>query len=243
MTGAAIASQVRVEQRIFWRNRSGMFFTFVFPLLVLGFMAMFSDRARLVPGVAALAIVSTSFQALAISLTMHREQGVLKRLMATPLTPQSLVAAKIVSASIVALLEVGVIVAVGAAVFGIGAPHDWPVLVATVVAGVAACSALAFAVAAIIPTGEAAPAVTNAIYLPMMFISGVFYPLSRMPQVLVWAAQALPLWHLVAPLRAAWTGSVRPGEVALHVGVLAAWTLLGVVVAARRFVFTPSHER
>lgn len=239
---AALISQVRVEQRIFWRNRSGMFFTFILPMLVLGFAAMFADRDWLVPGVAALAIISTSFQALAISLAMHRDQGVLKRLMSTPLPTSTLVTAKVLSISIVALIEVATIIVMGRVLLGTPLPESWGTLVVVCTAGVAMGCTLAFAVVAAVPSGEAAPAVTNAIYLPMMFISGIFYPLSKMPDLLAGIAQVLPLWHLAAALREAWLGAMEPASVATHIGVLAAWTLAGLLIAMRRFRWSPSLD-
>lgn len=237
-----LRTQLGVEQRIFWRNRSGVFFTFVFPLLLLGFLGVFSDAELLVPGICALVIVSVSFQGLAIQLSMHRDMGVLKRIMATPLPAQVFVAGKVLSISIVALVEVVLVLFAGLVFYDVPAPAHPAVLAAGVLFGVAAFVALGFAVASAIGSGESAPAITNAVYLPMMFISGVFYPVDRFPQAVQVLAQALPLTPLVDIVRSSWTGpwdGVPYGSFA----ALAAWCVLGTAYTARRFRWEPGFER
>ena len=82
--------QYRLERRMFWRNPSAAFFNFFLPLLFLGlFGAIFSNDQKnldvIVPGIAGLSLVSTTFTALAMNVTFLREQGVLKRMRGTPL--------------------------------------------------------------------------------------------------------------------------------------------------------------
>src|SRR5437763_6485710 len=82
--------QYRLERRLFWRNPSAAFFNFLFPLILLGlFGAVFSgnqhDLNVIVPGIAGLSVMSTTFTALAFNLTFLPEQGVLKRMRVTPL--------------------------------------------------------------------------------------------------------------------------------------------------------------
>lgn len=243
--------QLRIEQRVFWRNRQGVFFTFVFPLMLLLFFASVSDgstggvdaTAFIVTGIAALAIVSTTFQALAIAVSIHRETGVLKRLLATPLKPSTLLAAKVGSVALVAVLEVVIIVAAARVGYGIALPADWPLFVVSCLVGGAAFSALGFALAAAIRSADVAPAVTNIVYLPMMFVSGVFYDLAQMPGWLQHVGQAMPLYHLVEPLRASYLG-VGPasGSLAVHLAVLSAWGLAGSMYVAFRFRWEPDWE-
>ena len=87
---AAVWRQYRLERRMFWRNPSAAFFNFLLPLLLLAlFGAIFSDREAdlqvIVPGIAGMAVMSTTFSALAMNLTYLRESGVLKRIHGTPL--------------------------------------------------------------------------------------------------------------------------------------------------------------
>ena len=82
--------QYRLERRLFWRNPSAAFFNFLLPLLFLAlFGAIFSgnqdDLNVLIPGIAGMSIMATTFSSLTMNLTFLREQGVLKRLRGTPL--------------------------------------------------------------------------------------------------------------------------------------------------------------
>ena len=83
-----------------------------------------------------------------------------------------------------------------------------------------------------IPNEEAAPAYTNAVFLPLIFISGVFYSADELPDALKVIAEALPLKHLIDGLSEAIVGGGDAGTAAL---VLAAWTVVGVVLAVRFF--------
>src|SRR5207245_3202531 len=87
---ALLWHQYRLERRMFWRNPSAAFFNFLLPLLFLGlFGAIFSSNQKnlnvIVPGIAGMSVMSTTFSALAFNMTFLREQGVLKRIRGTPL--------------------------------------------------------------------------------------------------------------------------------------------------------------
>lgn len=239
-TWRVLRSQVLVEQRMFWRNRSGVFFTFVFPLLLLGLLSVFADRQLLVPGIAALIVASTAFQMLCIQLAFHREQGVLKRLMAAPLPSWLLVAGKILSACIVVLIEVCCVALVGWLALDVPLPADLIQLALGLVLGVAAFASLAFAVASLLRNDDTAPAVTNAIQLPMLFVAGVFYPVSKLPEAAATVGMLTPLYHVVEPVRGAWHGS--GGSYLDNYAALAAWTVLASAWALLRFRWSPAGE-
>lgn len=238
---AVLRSQLGVEQRMFWRNHSGVFFTFVFPLLLLGFLGLFAEPDVLVPGIAALSVASICFQALCIQLCFHRDQGVLKRVMATPLRPELLVLGKIVSSAVVVLIAIAAVVGLGILGFGLSAPAHPLALVGALLLGVAAFTSLAFAVATFVRNGDAAPAVTNAVQLPMLFVSGVFYPIEQLPTIVQYLGWATPLAELAAPVRYAWSGD---GSTPLwsYAG-LVFWTIAAMALAARRFRWEPAGER
>lgn len=245
MTVATLAvarSQFVVEQRIFWRNRSSVFFTFLLPLLLLAFFAPFTDPALLVPGVAALAVVSVAFQGLAIQLAMHRDQGVLQGLMTTPLRPLVMVAAKVASIAVVALAEAALVTAIGVAALGVALPVQPVLLLVSLACGVLAFAALAFAIASLLTSAEGAPALVNAIYLPMLFVSGVVHPVESLPRAVQALAQALPLLHLASPVRAAWDGTWHT-EHAVHLGALMAWGAVGLAITVHRFGWSPGAGR
>ncbi len=244
-----ILHQARYEQLVFWRNRSGVFFTFVFPVMLLVLLGLALGRGDGGPerlefvatGVIAMGVASVAFQALAIAVAYHRDMGILKTLVATPLSPGGLVAAKVLSVGIVTLLEVAVLVVVAVVVLGIALPAQLPALLAAVVVGIGSMAALGMAVATRIPSGEAAPALTNAIYLPLVFISGVFFPIDGLPRAIEAVGTALPLHHLVELVRASYLGGTPALGWGMHHAILVAWTVAGIAVAVGGFRWEPRY--
>src|SRR5439155_11077560 len=142
--------QYRLERRMFWRNPAAAFFNFVLPLLFLAlFGAIFSGSQKdldvIVPGIAGLAVMATTFSALAMNITFLREQGVLKRMRGTPLPTGSYLAAIGANAVTNACVQVMLVVLAGRLFFGVGWPKDWAELVVFVFAGVICLAALGVA--------------------------------------------------------------------------------------------------
>src|SRR6478735_2871164 len=119
--------QYRFERRMFWRNPSAAFFNFLFPLLLLAlFGAVFSSHQKdlniIVPGIAGMAVMSTTFTALAFNMTFLREQGVLKRMRGTPLPSGVYLSGLALNAVTNTVLQIGIITVAGRMLFGL----DWP---------------------------------------------------------------------------------------------------------------------
>jgi ABC-2 type transport system permease protein len=230
--------QFRFERKLFWRNPSAAFFNFLLPLLLLVLVAAAfagddDELEVLVPGVAGMGVLATTFTALAFNLTVLRDEGVLKRVRGTPMPPGAYLTGLIGSAAVNAFLQVGLVVVIGNVVYGVDWPDD-PVLLAMFAAlGVVCFASLGVAFAHAIPNEEAAPAYTNAVFLPLIFISGVFYSADELPEALKVIAEALPLKHLIDGLSMAIVGG--GGDAAAAALPLAAWAVAGVVVAVRFF--------
>jgi ABC-2 type transport system permease protein len=242
MADAAVIAyrQWRLERRMFWRNPTAAFFSFILPLLFLFlFGAIFSsDQTTLnviVPGILGMSVMSTTFNALAMNITFLREEGVLKRIHGTPMPPGSYLAGVAANAVSNAAVQVVIVVLAGRLFFGIGWPKDWLELVVFAVAGVGTLAALGVAFSHVIPNFDAAPAYTNIVFLPVIFISGVFYDVDRAPQFLTDIAQILPLTHIIDGLSAA---LVTGAPLSDHIGdlaVAAAWGAFGAFFAVRGF--------
>ena len=241
-TSTMLRTQFVTEQRIFWRNRSGMFFTFVLPLALLLTLGLSNDPVEYVPLVASLGILSTGFQGLAIQLSMHRDQGVLKRIMATPLPPTLLVAGKVLSTVVVIAIELAIVVTVGVLVFDAPSPDMPFALVVFVLLGTATFVALGFAVASVIPTGESAPAITNAAYLGLILVTALLAEVDGIPGPIRALGSVLPLEHLVVPIRHAWIEGWTTSDWASAL-VLLAWCTVAVAFTVRRFRWEPAGER
>lgn len=236
-----VVHQLRFEQLVFWRNRPAVFFTFVFPviLLAIGVAGDREHREFLVPGIMAFALLGVCFQGLAISLAMQRDQGVLKRLRATPMSGGALMVSKVVTTASIAAFEVVFIAVVGWAAFGIGTPRSpLGLVLACVMAGVA-FSILGIALAACVRNGDNAPAIANSVSLPMMLVSGIFFGVDSLPDWLGDVGRALPLYHVATPIRSAYLDGWPP-HLATHLGWITVWTALGVVIVLRRFRWMPA---
>jgi ABC-2 type transport system permease protein len=232
--------QYRLERKMFWRNPSAAFFNFLLPLLFLAlFGAIFADEQAnlqvIVPGIAGMAVMSTTFSALAMNITYLRESGVLKRIHGTPLPTSAYLAGIAGSAVTNTALQVGLITVAGSVVFGLDWPHDWAALVVFVVLGVACFASLGVALSHVIPNFDSAPAYVNAVFLPVIFISGVFYDADNAPGFLRGIAEALPLKHLIDGLSGAMVNGAGLADNAQALGVLAVWTAVGFVLAVRGF--------
>ena len=241
MSTASLAwSQFRFERRLFWRNPSAALFNFMLPLIFLFLIASVfghdtKDLNTLVPGIAGMAVMTTTFTALAFNITFLREQGILKRIRGTPMPPLAYFGGLLANAVTNAVVQVALVVAVGHLVYGLHWPRAWGELAVFTLVGVTAFGSLGIAMAHAIPNFDAAPAYINAVFLPLIFISGTFYSTSSLPGALDGLARALPLKHVIDGLR----GAIVTGSgLAHHLGALAVlvgWAVAGTALAVRFF--------
>jgi ABC-2 type transport system permease protein len=240
--------ELTAQQRIFWRSREAAFFTFLLPIIFLVLLgSIYGDRdtiggikagTYLLAGLLGYGIVATAFAGLAISLVVRRESGVLKRVRGTPLPPSVYLGAVIGSTLVVIGLEVAAQLLIGRYLLDAALPDAGPFIVA-VLLGSIAFAALGLALTGLVRSAEGSSAVVNAIYLPMVFISGVFWSTESMPAFLRGIANALPLTYLLELMRRVFTRddalSASPGAIL----ALAIWGLVGIVLALRMFKWEP----
>ncbi len=232
--------QYRLERRMFWRNPSAAFFNFMLPLLFLVLISAVYDADGeamevLVPGLAGLAVMSTTFTALAFNMTFLREQGILKRVRGTPMPPAAYFGGLIGNAVVNAVVQIALVIGVGHLAFGGDLPQNWLTLAVFTAVGVATFACLGIAFAQLIPNFDAAPAYTNAVFLPVIFISGVFYSSDTMPRVLEIVAEVLPLKHVIDGLHAAIVTGEGLGATVDSLAILVGWFAIGAWAVARRF--------
>jgi ABC-2 type transport system permease protein len=246
--------QFRYDLRSFSRNRQARFTTLVFPLLLLVVLVGVSGGNRTVldhgvsvklstyyvPGLMALAIVSSSFASLVVALVSQRESGVLKRRRATPVPAWVLLAGQTLTAITVSLGVSALLLVIGTQGYDVSVPASAiPGLVLFTVLGSAAFCAFAYAVSTAIGSVSSAQPVVQLMLLPLYLISGVLVPASKLPRGFDAAARALPLEHIANGLRTA----VEPHHgLGLHLSdlaVLALWTAVALAVALRRFSWLP----
>jgi len=245
VNGARLAlRQVIYENRAFWRNPAAAFFTFAFPLIFLViFTTIFGREAArfFTAGIITLSIVSATFTNIAMSVTLAREEGILKRIRGTPLPPLAYLVGRMLHAVAIGLILAVIVMAYGALAQGVDVPwQGLPVLVLSLIVGSAALCALGLAVSSLVPNADAAPAVVNAAVLPLYFISNVFTPADQLPDWLDAVSKVFPIRHLADAVASVYSAAPSAPPVPwVELAVVAAWGIGSALFALRFFRWEP----
>jgi ABC-2 type transport system permease protein len=257
MHDAAVAArQVRYEQLSFWRNPAAAVFAFAFPIVFLVVFGTLNNGITIhvegqrvsyddyyIPALITYGIIGASFTNLSVQLSIRRDSGVLKRLRGTPLPSWAFMAGVIGSSLIVCLLLTIFTTLFGMLAYHVQAPHHILALLVTLLLGAAVFCALGLALAAFIPNGDAAPAISNIVILPLVFISGTFFPIDQ-SSLLAKVAAYFPVRHFIAATYAAFdpTRTAGSGFAGSNLLILAVWGLGAILVAIRRFQWEPRRS-
>jgi len=237
-----VRAQAGLELRTLVRNGEQLLLTLIIPVLLLVAFAQadlvsvgsISRIGFIVPGILALTVLSTAFTSQAIATGFERRYGVLKRLGAAPLSRRGLIAAKTVSVLVVEVAQAAIVLAVGAVLHW--RPAASPAAVVWVplllLAGTAAFSGLALLLAGTV-RAEATLAAANLLYLIMLGLGAVLFPLTKFPAAARPVLRLLPADALADGLRSvlAYGGGV-PGTDLL---VLCVWAAAAIALAVRTF--------
>lgn len=248
-----VLHQARYDLLAFLRDRQARFFTLVLPLLFLViFVSVFGNNTvqpsgvkastYYVPGISALAVIASSFMNLVISIAAQREGGILKRRRATPVPAWVIIAGRTLTAMSISLVVMTVVLLVGRFAYGVHLPTETiPGVALTAVVGSATFCVLGYALSTAVESEDAAQPMVQAIMLPLYFISGIFVPNVNLPGWLRHVAKVFPVQHLSDGLHHAYDPAAHGiGIVWSDLGVLALWAAVGLVVALRRFSWTPA---
>ncbi|MFE1948778.1 ABC transporter permease [Streptomyces massasporeus] len=244
-----------LEIRQFFRQRDQVVFTFAFPVVFLFlFASIFRDDVEgagitasqlYVPAMMAAGIMSTSFQALGISIAIEREDKVLRRLRGTPMPPAAYFLGKIWLVLFTGLLETAVLLLVGTTCYGVDLPSDagrWFDLAWIFVLGITACALLGIAISSVPNSANSASSVVVLPFLVLQFISGVYIAIGTIPDWMLNIGALFPLKWMCQGLRGVFlpesaqvleqAGSWESGRVAL---VLGAWCVGGLALCLLTF--------
>lgn len=249
------AVRAGVELRTFTREKEAVVFTFAFPILLLViFGSVFGSQdleggvsfaQYFVAGMIAAGLFGSSFQNLAIAIPIERDSGALKRLAGTPMPRSAYFAGKIAVVAVVSVVQNILLLAIGVLFYDLDLPSSgarWVTYGWVSVLGVTACTLMGIAATSFVKNGKTAPAIISPIAIVLQFISGVFFVFSDLPSWMQTIASVFPLKWMTQGMRSVFlpdsyqlqepAGSWEHGRIAL---VLAAWCVIGLVVAVRTF--------
>ena len=239
--------QVRYQQLSFWRNRRAAFFSLVFPALFLVIFGGLNHDTTLdvrdhlsfidfyTPGIMAYAVLLICFNSTALIFASLRTDGTLKRVRTTPLPWLAYVASAVASTTIVLILSIVLLFALGVPVFGAHVPGEKMIgLLVTLALGTAAFTTLGIAAARLIKSPSNGGGFISVITLPMVFISNLWFPMDTSPSWVQDISKALPLRPLADGLQAAFDPRFGgAGIIGSDLLTLAIWTVIGFALMRR----------
>lgn len=187
------------------------------------------------PAMLAYIILQSGINYVAIGLAELRSRGVLRRLRATPTRPAQILGAQIVGGALTVVLQLVVLTVVGLTVFQAKVYGSWLVALVPILLGVGAFVGIGFLLTSAARTSESARGLSTFVAFPMMFLSGIFFPITSLPDWLQTVVHILPLTWLTDALHRVMNDGVGLGDIGLDCLVLAAWAVATIVVATWQF--------
>jgi len=233
-----------VETKIFTREPMGFVGTLVMPVVLFIVLGRAFGSAKPVNMtqvdipfnaaiLAAVLIAISAVQSLVAIISIYREGGILKRLRATPLSPVTILGAHVVVKLIFTVMSLALLLLAGRRLFpGVMQVNVFSFTVAVLLSTLSILS-LGFVIASVVPTARFAGLVSGATLYPMLALSGLFFPVDRLPRALKALAYLLPTTHAVALLDGVWDGSgwgAHWVDVAALLVLFAAYTALSTKV-------------
>ena len=196
-------------------------------------------KGFLVPGVAAMSIMQSGVLGVVFTLIGFRTQGVLRRLQATPISPAHFILGQLTTRVITIILQTFLLLLIGAVVLGVsigqGNIFAWVNLLFLTIVGSVLFLSIGLAISGAAPNEDSAAPIANLITFPMLFLSGVFFPLDLMPDWVHYISNVLPLTHLATGLREASLYGKAPWETIPEATILIGWSFLALLISAKTF--------
>ena len=187
------------------------------------------------PGIVAMTLMQLGLFGVAGTLISWREQKILRRLWATPVSRSVFAASMITQRLTISLVQAGLILAVGASVFRVALVGERALMAGVVILGALTFISLGYMIASFVRTAESGNAILRILNFPMMFLSGIFWPVEWMPGVLKPVIYALPLTYLGDALRQVMVEATPLVPLWVDIAVLGGWTIGAAAIAVKFF--------
>lgn len=189
----------------------------------------------LMPGILAMSLMQLGLFATATPLVSLREEGVLRRLGATPLPRWQLLAGQLLMRLTIGLAQAALIIGLSVAAFHVQIQGNYLALIGLIVLGALTFVGMGYLIAALARSVESASGISSAVNFPMMFLSGIFFPLAFLPAFLTPFVRIMPLTYLADAFRQVTVGSAPNFPMWVDVAVLGGWALVCAALASRFF--------
>jgi ABC-2 type transport system permease protein len=235
-----------METKLFLREPIGAFFTLVFPLMMLFlFGSIYGNEPSQyfngygsmdvsVPAYTAMIIGTSGLMSITITMAAYRENGILRRLRATPISPLVVLAAQVIVVFAMTCLGMVLLIVAGKLVYHVRFEGSALSVLAGFVLSSLSFFGLGFILAGIMPTARTAQVVGMVLLYPMLFLSGAGFPRELLPEAIKKVSTFLPLTYVVNLLRGLWIGEAWSNHL-LNVGVLTGILIIGVIISAITF--------
>jgi ABC-2 type transport system permease protein len=195
----------------------------------------------ILPGLVAMGVMNISIVGMGVAVARYREQRILKRILATPLRPIRFLSAQVLARLLLSVVQSALILGVGVFAFGGHVYGNVLWLFVLVVLGNLVFLNLGFAVAGVASNPDAAQGLGQALALPMMFFSGVFFPIESLPRVVETLVRYLPLTPLLDAMRAVAIDGKSITATGVQLLQLGIWVLVSFALATRLFRFSEAR--
>jgi ABC-2 type transport system permease protein len=189
----------------------------------------------LVPGIVAMMIMSNNMNGVAGQISAWRERGILRRMQSTRLKASTFIAAQITARLVLNGLQAILVLLIANVIFGVTVTGSWLVLIGFVILGTLAFMALGFIIAGIAKNPESAGPIAGFATFPMLFLGGVFFPISNMSEFLQPIVKLLPIAHLSTALREIMNVGTPLAGLWMEAVILCAWVIVAFFIASRTF--------
>jgi ABC-2 type transport system permease protein len=189
----------------------------------------------LVPGVVAMSVMQLGIFSVTFAFVQLKQRGILRRLLATPVRPASFLFAQVVTRLTVSLVQTVVLIGVAVLLFNVHVVGSLAAILLLALIGGGIFISMGFAVSGWARTEEVAAPLANIIAMPMMFLSGVFFPRDAMPALLQSVTAYLPLTYLADAIRNIATQGASLWSQGTNLAGLGVWLVVSFVVAVRLF--------
>ncbi|GEN52754.1 ABC transporter permease [Halobacillus faecis] len=232
-----------LETKMFFRDRLSVFWTFLFPVVMIWlFGSMFSgDMAGpftfaevFIPSWIGVNIVTTSFFTLGTVLAGYRETGVLRRYQSTPLQPWKILAAHTVQGTVIFIISAILLMVFGMIMYDLQTPMYIGSTLLALFISILAFFPFALFVTSLAKNTQSAAAISSLFLNLMLFLSGATFPMEMMPTILQYVAKVLPLYYVIQLLRGTWN-EAPISEFGLEIGILLGIAVVSIVLASRYF--------